>query len=140
MDVVNVACASCVCRDINAFSFLKDKNILTVFWVNTSSGDFIQDHVLGTAWKAALHAAKHVNVFNNRVQAELFSRSKGELRLLRREELAARRIWVAACVGTGARAGLVAPLAHDAVRDDKSALCQDRRERQRGTRLPFFHL
>lgn len=48
------------------------------------------------------------------------------LRLLRREELAACRIWVTACVSTRACTGLVAPLAHDSVWNDKTALCQMR--------------
>lgn len=67
VNMVNAACTYCVCREINAFSktFLKKETqkILTVFRVNASSGDFIQDHVLGTTWKAALHAAKYINFF-----------------------------------------------------------------------------
>lgn len=114
-----------VCREINTFSktfFFSKENILTVACVNTSSSDFIQDHVLRTTWKAALHTAKYILFFDYQVKSELFSQTKGELRFLRREKLAAFRIWVTASVGTRACTGLVAPLAHDTVWDDKTAL------------------
>lgn len=69
-DTVNAACTYCVCRKINTFfrPFLIKQNkqeILTVFRVNTSSGDFIQDHVLGTTGKAALHTANYINIVNS---------------------------------------------------------------------------
>lgn len=38
--------------------------VLTVLCVDTSSRDFIKDHVLGTTWEAALHAATHRNYFS----------------------------------------------------------------------------
>lgn len=47
-------------REINALSKTLKKDILTVLCVNTSSSDFIQNHVLGTSWKAALHTAKYI--------------------------------------------------------------------------------
>lgn len=46
--------------------------------------------------------------------------------LLRRQELAACGIWIAARVDTRACTGLVAPLTHHTVRYHKAALCQRR--------------
>lgn len=59
VETVSAACAYCL--QSNKCIFFSRQNILTVFCVNTSSSDFVQDHVLGTTWKAAFHTAKYIN-------------------------------------------------------------------------------
>lgn len=38
--------------------------VLTVLCVDTSSSDFIKDHVPGTTWEAALHTARYRTYFS----------------------------------------------------------------------------
>lgn len=38
--------------------------VLTVVCVDTSSSDFIKDHVLGTTWEAALHTATYIETIS----------------------------------------------------------------------------